>query len=78
MLVLSRQTNEKIMVGDDIEITIVNIQGRKVRIGIDAPQAIPVHRREVYDAINCVCGRPDEVAATAKTTDSRRNAAGDP
>ena len=51
MLVLSRQLNEKIMVGDDIEITIVDIRGDKVRVGIDAPEEMPVHRREVYDAI---------------------------
>jgi len=51
MLVLSRQKNESIMIGDDIEIFIVDVRGDKVRVGITAPKEIPVHRREVYDAI---------------------------
>ena len=51
MLVLSRQKDESIMVGDDVEITIVDVRGDKVRLGITAPKEIPVHRREVYEAI---------------------------
>ncbi len=51
MLVLSRQKDESIMIGDDVEITIVDVRGDKVRLGITAPREIPVHRREVYDAI---------------------------
>jgi carbon storage regulator len=51
MLVLSRQRDESIMIGDDVEITIVEVRGDKVRLGITAPREIPVHRREVYDAI---------------------------
>ena len=51
MLVLSRQRDETIMIGDDVEITVVDIRGDKVRLGIDAPTEIPVHRREVYEAI---------------------------
>lgn len=51
MLVLSRQRDEIIMIGDDVEITIVDIRGDKVRIGITAPAHIPVHRKEVYEAI---------------------------
>ncbi|MBI4617479.1 MAG: carbon storage regulator CsrA [Planctomycetes bacterium] len=51
MLVLSRQKNETIMIGDDIEITIVDIKGDNVRVGITAPRSIPVHRKEVYLAI---------------------------
>ncbi len=51
MLVLSRQKNETIMIGDEIEITIVDVKGDKVRVGINAPIEIPVHRKEVYDAI---------------------------
>jgi carbon storage regulator len=51
MLVLSRQRDETIMIGDDIEITVVDIRGDKVRLGISAPTRIAVHRKEVYDAI---------------------------
>jgi len=51
MLVLSRQIDETIMIGDDVEITIVDIRGEKVRIGISAPNRVSVHRKEVYDAI---------------------------
>ncbi len=51
MLVLSRRKDESIMIGDDVEITIVDIRGDKVRLGITAPKTIPVHRREVYEAI---------------------------
>jgi carbon storage regulator len=51
MLVLSRQRDESIMIGDDVEIVIVDVRGDKVRLGITAPKQIPVHRREIYDAI---------------------------
>ena len=51
MLVLSRQKDESIIIGDDIEITIVDVRGDKVRLGINAPREISVHRKEVYDAI---------------------------
>ena len=51
MLVLSRQRDETIMIGDDVEITVVDIRGDKVRLGIAAPRHIQVHRKEVYDAI---------------------------
>ena len=51
MLVLSRQRDETIVIGDDIEITVVDIRGDKVRLGISAPKAVTVHRKEVYDAI---------------------------
>jgi carbon storage regulator len=51
MLVLSRQRDETIMIGDDIEITVVDIRGDKVRLGINAPRTVQVHRKEVYDAI---------------------------
>ncbi len=51
MLVLSRQKDESIMIGDDVEITIVDVRGNKVRLGITAPKEIPVHRMEVYEAI---------------------------
>lgn len=51
MLVLSRQRDETIVIGDDIQITIVDIRGDKVRLGITAPTSVPVHRKEIYDAI---------------------------
>ena len=51
MLVLSRQKDESIMIGDNVEVTIVDVRGDKVRLGITAPRDISVHRREVYDAI---------------------------
>jgi len=51
MLVLSRQKNESIIIGDDVEVIIVDVRGDKVRLGITAPKAISVHRKEVYDAI---------------------------
>ena len=59
MLVLSRQRDQSIFIGDDIEITIVDIRGDKVRIGIKAPPHVPVHRQEVYEAIK----REKEAAA---------------
>lgn len=52
MLVLSRQRDEKIVIGKDIVITIVDIRGDKVRLGIDAPKELPVHREEVYRSIS--------------------------
>ena len=65
MLVLSRQRDETIMIGDNIEITIVDIRGDKVRIGITAPIAISVHRKEVYEAIK----RENRDAAQVKIDD---------
>lgn len=51
MLVLSRMRDESIYIGDNIKITVVDIRGDKVRIGIDAPMEVPIHRQEVYEAI---------------------------
>lgn len=51
MLVLSRKKGEKIVINDSIVITIVDVQGDKVRLGIEAPKEVPIHREEVYDAI---------------------------
>jgi len=65
MLVLSRQRDETIMIGDDIQITIVDIRGDKVRLGITAPSEVPVHRREVYEAIK----RENLAAASMKPED---------
>ncbi len=51
MLVLSRKKNESIVINNDITIVVVEIRGDKVRLGVEAPKEVPVHRREVYDAI---------------------------
>lgn len=51
MLVLSRKRNEKIIIGDTIVITVVDIRGDNVRLGIEAPKEVPVHRQEIYEAI---------------------------
>lgn len=51
MLVLSRQRDEAIMIGDQIEITVVDIRSDKVRLGISAPRAVQVHRKEIFDSI---------------------------
>lgn len=51
MLVLSRKVNESIIVNNDITIVVVEVRGDKVRLGVEAPKDVPVHRREVYDAI---------------------------
>jgi carbon storage regulator len=51
MLVLSRQRDQSIIISDNIVVTVVDVRGDKVKLGIDAPQDIPVHRREVYEAI---------------------------
>ncbi len=76
MLVLSRQKDETIMIGDDVEITIVDIRGDKVRIGISAPSRVPVHRKEVYDAIkreNLAAAKlkPDEISKSVNKKNER-------
>jgi len=65
MLVLSRQRDQTIMIGDNIEITVVDIRGDKVRLGINAPGDIPVHRKEVYEAIK----RENRAAANVRPED---------
>lgn len=67
MLVLSRHRDESIMIGDDVVVTIVDIRGDKVRLGIDAPQSIPVHRQEVYEAIK----RENEQASKLDSSSAR-------
>ena len=65
MLVLSRQRDETIIIGDNIEITVVDIRGDKVRLGVSAPKEISVHRKEVYEAIR----RENREAAQVKPED---------
>ena len=76
MLVLSRKKNESIVINNDITIVIVEIRGDKVRLGVEAPKEVPVHRQEVYDAI-----RRNELTIGDKTigdrTDTDTNGAAD-
>jgi carbon storage regulator len=62
MLVLTRKSNQSIMIGDDVEVSVLSVMGEKVRIGIQAPQEIPVFRKEIYLEIH----RDDEVGAAAE------------
>jgi carbon storage regulator len=62
MLVLSRKKNESIVINNDITIVVVEIRGDKVRLGVEAPKEVPVHRREVYDAI-----RRNDLSGEGKT-----------
>ena len=65
MLVLSRQRDEAIMIGDEVEITVVDIRGDKIRLGITAPSRVVVHRKEVYEAIRS----ENQVASQCDTLD---------
>jgi len=53
MLVLSRQLDQSIVIAHDVVVTVLDVRGDKVRLGIEAPAEIPIHRREVYEAIRC-------------------------
>jgi carbon storage regulator len=64
MLVLSRKKDERIVINNDITIVVVEIRGDKVRLGVEAPKEVPVHRREVYDAIT----RGESADETAPST----------
>ncbi|MEP3477982.1 MAG: carbon storage regulator CsrA [Fuerstiella sp.] len=52
MLVLSRKVDESIVIGNEITVTVIDIRGDRIRLGIDAPRVIDVHRKEIYDAIH--------------------------
>lgn len=81
MLVLSRHRDESIMIGDHITVTVVDIRGDKVRLGIEAPVTIPVHRQEVYEAIHHETnqGREDgPPEADVSTRDSTATSASPP
>ena len=65
MLVLSRKKNESIVINNDITIVVVEIRGDKVRLGVEAPKEVPVHRREVYDAIKRHNALPDSDESAA-------------
>ena len=66
MLVLSRKKNESIVINNDITIVVVEIRGDKVRLGVEAPKEVPVHRREVYDAIR----RSEQAAAGGSSSEA--------
>ncbi len=64
MLVLSRKKNESIVINNDITIVVVEIRGDKVRLGVEAPKEVPVHRREVYEAIHRANAESGNAAST--------------
>jgi carbon storage regulator len=68
MLVLSRKKNESIVINNDVVVTVVEIRGDKVRLGIVAPKDVPVHRQEVYDAIHASQAKTAAEAAAAPAT----------
>lgn len=68
MLVLSRKKDESIVINNDITIVVVEIRGDKVRLGVEAPKEVPVHRREVFEAI--VHGEPVDVPAVSAPSQS--------
>ena len=70
MLVVSRKKNESIGINDDITIVVVEIRGDKVRLGVEAPKEVPVHRREVYDAIKRA---GDESGSPSEGSESSRD-----
>ena len=74
MLVLTRKSNQSIMIGDEIEISVLSVMGDKVRIGIQAPRSVPVYRREVYVAIQRE--REDELATEGLARDEGPNLGG--
>ncbi|MBT7542895.1 MAG: carbon storage regulator CsrA [Gammaproteobacteria bacterium] len=67
MLILTRRVGESLRIGDDVSVTVLGIKGSQVRIGVNAPKTIPVHREEVYDRIN------DEKAAKRDFDENNKN-----
>lgn len=63
MLVLTRKIDQSIMIGDDVEIVVLEINGSQVRLGVRAPREIRVHRREVFDAVNALAPVPEDEPA---------------
>ncbi len=68
MLVLSRKQDEKIIIGDSITLMVISIQGDKVRLGIEAPKHVSIHREEVYQAIQRERGQSHDAAADSETS----------
>jgi carbon storage regulator len=70
MLVLTRKSNQSIMIGDDVEVSVLSVMGEKVRIGIQAPQEIPVFRKEIYLEIHREDGSIDGEVARSEVNDA--------
>jgi carbon storage regulator len=70
MLVLTRKSNQSIMIGDEIEVSVLSVMGEKVRIGIQAPQRVPVFRKEIYLEIHREAGAPAPAAKDSVTGES--------
>ncbi len=67
MLILSRRTDEAIRIGDDVTITVLSVKGKQVRLGVDAPKDVSVHREEIYQRIQA--GLPEAQATIASEVD---------
>jgi carbon storage regulator len=76
MLVLSRKKDESIVINNDITIVVVEIRGDKVRLGVEAPKEVPVHRREVFEAI--ARGEPVDLPAVSATPEAGQPLGGEP
>lgn len=79
MLVLTRKVNQSIMIGDDIEVVVLEVRGEQVRLGIKAPRSVTVHRREIYEAIQqenlrAAQTQPQDVPETPSKSSKARSA----
>ena len=75
MLVLTRKSNQSIMIGDEIEVSVLSVMGEKVRIGIQAPQKVPVFRKEIYLEIHREAARRGGRRRTASRADAASSGA---
>jgi carbon storage regulator len=78
MLVLTRKSNQSIMIGDDIEVSVLAIMGEKVRIGIQAPRDVPVFRKEVYLEIQQERSDEEDAKGAREDVDAALRSLGDP